>query len=100
MAKRFLIFCEVCGYKQIVNDTPKDVEGLVPFKTAAVPAGVPKLVNGKVVTRPSIETMPKYKCPKCGRVVTSKRLPKPLHEPAPPPPEKIDPFDARDENDG
>ena len=84
MAKQYLVFCEWCSFRKIANETPLGIEGLVPIKTAKVPAGIPQLENGKLVYKDAIEVMPKYKCPKCGRGVTAKRLPKPLHEPEPP----------------
>lgn len=99
MPKQYMIFCEWCSYRKIANDTPKGIEGLVPIKTSKVPGGVPKLdATAKKVNVPSsIETMPKYKCPKCGRGVTAKRLPKPLHEPTPQP-EKKNAEDLPEEN--
>lgn len=85
MPKRFLIYCEQCGYRKIVNDTPAEIKGLLLYKTSKVQARLPRLdhATNKTIESEFIEQMPKYKCPQCGRVVTTKRLPKPLHEPVP-----------------
>lgn len=69
----------------MAKETPRGIEGLVPMKTSKVPAGIPRLdvKTGKIVVKEELELMPKYKCPKCGRGVTTKRLPKQMQEPTP-----------------
>jgi hypothetical protein len=75
MARQYVLFCEPCGYKQML-DKPTDVPGLVPIKTAPVPGGIPTLdpVTKKMTQKDDYILMPKYKCPKCGRGVTVKRV--------------------------
>jgi predicted methyltransferase len=73
--KRFLVFCEPCSYKKILNtDKPED---MVQIKVSPVPGGAPKLdpKTGKTITRPTTNQCNKVKCPKCGRGVVLKPLP-------------------------
>lgn len=79
---KYLIFCEICSYKQFVKD-PKELKGVerpnipVPPNTKIQPS------NGIVLTNKDVE--PKIqkdipqpvmvKCPKCGRGVIVKKIP-------------------------
>lgn len=73
--KRFLIHCEPCGFKKIV-DQDTDVK-LHEFKIADIPGGSPKFnpANNKLNLPKSISRNKGYKCPKCGRGVISRTLP-------------------------
>ena len=77
MSKKFYrLYCEICNWKKITDGT--DIE-LVRLKLADIPGGVPKLdpVEKKVVIPKSIKRPKKYRCPKCGRVVTPKQITNP-----------------------
>lgn len=73
--KRYMIFCEPCTFKKILDtDSPDDLIGI---PVAAIPSGAPRLdkTTGKVINRPEIPQLPKVKCPKCGRAIVVKPLP-------------------------
>ena len=72
--KRKILFCEPCGYKEIVE--VEDI-GDEYQEIPDVPGGSPTLdpVTKKVVTKKGIRREKKKKCPKCGRGVFLKNLP-------------------------
>lgn len=89
--KRMMLFCEPCGYKQILesNEFPKD---LPEIKTCPVQTNIPvldpktnKTINvptldpksNEVINKAARPQPKKYKCPKCGRGVRLKELLKP-----------------------
>lgn len=74
MARSYIIYCEPCGYKKPVPD-PLNV-GLVPYQKCSVQGRLPvyNKETKKTDTFDFVETMPKYKCPQCGRVVTLKKF--------------------------
>lgn len=71
--KRYMIFCEPCAYKKIVEST----DGLVEIRRPKVPGGSPYIdpLTKKTKTKKATEQPPSVKCPKCGRGVVLKRLP-------------------------
>lgn len=73
--KRWIVYCEPCGYKQIVTED-LDVD-LNEIPLADIPGGAPRLnlVTKKIVERKSVSRNKTYKCPKCGRGISSKTLP-------------------------
>jgi DNA-directed RNA polymerase subunit RPC12/RpoP len=90
-AKRMMLFCEPCGYKEIVepNEEPK---GLFEIKTSVVQTNLPTIdpmtnkaihvalpdpKTQQLVNKASRPQPKKYKCPKCGRGVRLKELLKP-----------------------
>lgn len=56
------------------TDKPED---MVAIKVSDVPGNIPQLdpVAGKTITKPNLKSLPKVKCPKCGRGVIIKKLP-------------------------
>jgi ribosomal protein L44E len=68
--KAVRLYCEVCNWRTIVSSIAD--AGLVEVKRSSVPTGVPKRdpATGKVTTPDPIKVKSKYKCPKCGRLVT------------------------------
>jgi len=73
--KRLIVYCEPCGYKQIIIED-SDID-LNEIPLADVPGGAPRLnlVTKKTVDRKSLSRNKTYKCPKCGRGISSKALP-------------------------
>lgn len=73
MATRFLLFCEPCAYKKIIEEPAKNLEEI---KRPDIPGGAPQidpetksLKEGKKVVQPVMS-----KCPRCGRGVILKKL--------------------------
>ncbi len=80
MARTYIIYCEPCGFKKMVED-PLNV-GLSAYPTSPVPGRIPMLdEKGKTETFPDIKLMPKFKCPNCGRTVTLKKFNVPKGKP-------------------
>ena len=72
--KLYLIYCEPCGFKKLTDGS--DVSGLVPYKQSRIPGGSPYRdpATGQMVTPESRSNSKKFKCPKCGRVVTVRKV--------------------------
>jgi len=73
--KRYLIFCEPCSFKKVVeSDKPED---MVLIKRSPVPGGSPRLdaATKQIKGRPVQEPKTMCKCPQCGRGATLKDLP-------------------------
>lgn len=73
--KRYLVFCEPCSFKKIVeSDKPED---FFLIKRSAVPSGSPKIdPETKKIKVPKASSQPTMcKCPRCGRGATFKELP-------------------------
>lgn len=72
--KNYQFYCDYCGYKRLTDGS--DVQDLVPVKQCPVPAGVPYLdpVTKKIVTPKAFNRPKKFKCPKCGRVITARKI--------------------------
>jgi predicted RNA-binding Zn-ribbon protein involved in translation (DUF1610 family) len=72
--KLYSIHCEICGFKKLTDGS--DVAGLVPYKQARIPGGSPYRdpATGEIVTPMSRPNSKKFKCPKCGRVVTVRKV--------------------------
>lgn len=72
--KLYIIYCEPCGFKRLTDGS--DVAGLVPYKQSMIPTGSPYLdaATGQIKTPPAKQNSKKFKCPKCGRVVTVKKI--------------------------
>jgi DNA-directed RNA polymerase subunit RPC12/RpoP len=73
MARTYIIYCEPCGYKKVIDDL--DNIGLTDVKTSTVQGRIPVLdkETKKTKTFSHITTIPKYKCPRCGRAVTLRK---------------------------
>jgi len=89
--KYYRLYCEICNWKKVTDGS--EIDGLVEVKTSPVPGGVPKFdpIKNKTITPKSIKQLKKYKCPKCGRVVTPRKITNPQ--------EKIDQYNAEQERE-
>lgn len=78
--KLYSIYCEPCGFKKLTDGS--DVAGLVPYKQSRIPGGMPyrDQATGQIVTPPSRPNSKKFKCPKCGRVVTVRKVADPSNQ--------------------
>jgi len=72
MSKKYLIYCEICNYKQYTDGSEKFNE----LKQAAIPKEIPYIDPiTKKITRPVSQEQPKkIKCPGCGRAITPKKV--------------------------
>lgn len=73
--KRQMIYCEPCGYKQIIE--PKEnPEDLTVIPTTKIQGHIPQIdpATQKAVQKPFLERPKMYKCPCCGRGVRLKEL--------------------------
>ena len=72
--KLYIIYCEPCGFKRLTDGS--DVAGLIPYKQAPIPGGSPyrDMATGQIKIPPSRQNSKKFKCPKCGRVVTVRKV--------------------------
>ena len=87
--KTYQLYCEICGYKRITDGS--DIADLHEIKTSPVPRGVPFLnkegskqttpqLHGpgiestEIVVPQSQKQVKKFKCPKCGRVITARKI--------------------------
>lgn len=72
--KRYLIFCEPCSFKRIVeSDNPDDI---VLIKRSSIPGKAINLDAKKKEKDPKIQKQSTMcKCPRCGRGATMKSLP-------------------------
>jgi len=72
--KLYSIYCEPCGFKRLTDGS--DVAGLIPYRQSAIPGGSPyrDLATGQIVTPQARPNSKKFKCPKCGRVVTVRKV--------------------------
>lgn len=72
--KLYSIYCEPCGYKRLTDGS--DVAGLIPYKQSRIPGGGPYRdpATGQIVTPEWRPNTKKFKCPKCGRVVTVRKV--------------------------
>ena len=72
--KLYSIYCEPCGFKRLTDGS--DVAGLVEYKQSMIPGGSPYRdpATGQIKTPPARPNSKKFKCPKCGRVVTVRKV--------------------------
>lgn len=72
--KLYSMYCEPCGFRKLTDGS--DLAGFVPYKQSAIPGGSPYLdpLTGKTVTPKVRQNTKKFKCPKCGRVITVKKI--------------------------
>lgn len=75
MAKVLRLYCEICNWKQIVEDL--ESIDLVEAKTSAIQTNIPKLVEGKTVLSKNKNQVRKFKCPSCGRLIIPKLIDNP-----------------------
>jgi len=72
--KLYIIYCEPCGFKKLTDGG--DVSGLIPYKQSMIPGGSPYRdpLTGEIKTPPARSNSKKFKCPRCGRVVTVRKV--------------------------
>jgi predicted RNA-binding Zn-ribbon protein involved in translation (DUF1610 family) len=72
--KLYRLYCEMCGFNRYTNGT--DITDLVPYARCVVQTGIPKIdpVTKKVVTKKPIALPKQFKCPKCGRLITARKV--------------------------
>lgn len=72
--KLYSIYCEPCGFKKLTDGS--DVSGLIPYKQSMIPGGSPyrDAATGEIKTPPAKPNSKKFKCPRCGRVVTVRKV--------------------------
>jgi len=72
--KKYLIYCEPCGYKKISDGTKE--QDLTKVPRSDVPGGAPQIdPNTKLVkTKKSSKQPIMVKCPKCGRGVRVRKM--------------------------
>jgi predicted RNA-binding Zn-ribbon protein involved in translation (DUF1610 family) len=72
--KLYSIYCEPCGFKRLTDGS--DVSGLIPYKQSPIPGGSPYRdpLTGEIRTPPAKNNSKKFKCPRCGRVVTVRKV--------------------------
>ena len=71
-SKAWRFYCEVCNWNKVTK-TIED-NGLVEHKRTSVQKGLPRLVGGKVENPEVTNQIKKYKCPKCGRLVSARQI--------------------------
>lgn len=71
--KSYILHCDFCGYKRFTDGT--DVADLVSYKESNIPGGVPYIdpVSKKIVNPKSFARSKKFKCPKCGRIISARK---------------------------
>lgn len=74
--KYYRLNCEICGYNSITDGSNTN---LVEYKRSKVQKEIPKLdpATGKTVTATWLTLPKKYKCPKCGRLISPRKLKEP-----------------------
>lgn len=72
--KLYSIYCEPCGFKKLTDGS--DIAGLIPYKQSRIPGGTAyrDQITGEIVTPEWRPNSKKFKCPKCGRVVTVRKV--------------------------
>jgi len=75
-SKYYRLHCEICGYNTITDGTNMN---LVEYKRSKVQKEIPRLDPATNKTIPSTWlTLPKkYKCPKCGRLISARKFKEP-----------------------
>jgi hypothetical protein len=69
----YRLYCEICNYNKITDGS--DVK-LVEYKRSSVMSEIPKLdsITKKITQKTSIKLPKRFKCPRCGRLITPKKL--------------------------
>jgi hypothetical protein len=80
MTTLYQLFCDHCHWRKITEGT--DIQELVKLKISPVAKGIPHAdpVTGDIITPNPMKSKNKYKCPKCGFVVTPKKITNPQED--------------------
>jgi len=72
----YRLVCEVCGYCSVTDGTNPN---LIEYKRAKIQKEIPKLDDktGKTVKATWINLPKKFKCPKCGRLISPRKYKEP-----------------------
>tara|TARA_Y100000034_G_scaffold104648_1_gene131350 strand:- start:11673 stop:11936 length:264 start_codon:yes stop_codon:yes gene_type:complete len=72
--KKYLVYCEPCGYKRITDGS--DDEDLKKVPRSDVPGGAPEIdpITKTVKIKKSTKQPIMVKCPKCGRGIRVRKL--------------------------
>lgn len=73
----FRLYCEMCGYNRWTDGT--DIGDLLVYQRSPIQTAMPKYdPKQKKTVQKEFHNLPKqFKCPKCGRLITAKKYPKP-----------------------
>ena len=72
MMNKFILFCEPCGFKKLIEDNPENYEKLPRLE---IQSKIPYMdKEGKVVSSKPLVQPIMSKCPKCGRGVILKKI--------------------------
>ena len=71
--KMYRLHCEICNYNKITDGS--DVK-LIEYKRSPVMSEIPKLdpVTKKVIQKAPINLPKRFKCPKCGRLISARKI--------------------------
>lgn len=71
--KYYRLHCEICGYNSVTDGSNTN---LVEYKRSKIQKEIPKLdpSTGKTVESTWLNLPKKYKCPKCGRLLSPRRF--------------------------
>lgn len=74
--KYYRLYCEICGYNTVTDGSNIN---LVEHKRSKIQKEIPKLdpATGKTVAATWITLPKKYKCPKCGRLISARKFKEP-----------------------
>lgn len=74
--KYYRLYCEICGYSLITDGSNVN---LVEYKRSKIQKEIPKLdpTTDKTVPGTWLTLPKKYKCPKCGRLISARKFKEP-----------------------
>lgn len=72
--KLYRLYCEMCNWNRYTDGT--DIQDLIEYKRCVVQTGVPKMdpVTKKITAKKPISLPKQFRCPKCGRLVTVRKV--------------------------
>jgi len=76
----YRLYCENCSYNRITDGT--DIDDLFEYKRSKIATSIPKIdpITKKVITKDPKALPKQFRCPKCGRLITPKKIPDPPKE--------------------
>lgn len=71
--KYYKLYCEICGYNMVTDGSNTR---LIEYKRSKIQKEIPKLdpSTGKTVEGTWLTLPKKYKCPKCGRLLSPRKF--------------------------